>query len=497
MKFTNRILLASLLFLCSIPLSAQQKRKVIIDQDAGGPGGTDMQAILALVNSPLTDVLGITVMTGDQWRDEEVVHTLRLLEIIGRTDIPVFAGAAFPLISSKEAIAHWEKKFGKVVYQGAWNYGKPVHGPTEIPPMAEGAPITRASSEDAAHFLVRIVHKYPHEVTIYEGGPLTNLALAQTIDPEFASLSKELILMGGSIHPVTDDPEFTATPHREFNLWMDPEASHRVLTSPWPRIVATTVDISVKTRMDKTLTAEIAKGTSAAAIYVSKYAEESFLWDELAAVAWLDPSIITRSTKMYMDASIDHGSTYGDTLVWPSNEKPALSGPLVEVQEDLDKPKFYKEFVELMTRSTPGADASASKQVSIGSSDSAAIAKLRAEWVKDLRTKQLDQIANLYTEDAVFMQPDGQRVIGRAAIRELCKNIMAAFTSDITLNSTRNEISGNLAYESGAFSESLTSTSDGKKIQLTGAYVMMFKRQPNGQWLIAEQAWTGTEPKPQ
>ncbi|MGH9591825.1 MAG: nucleoside hydrolase, partial [Bryobacteraceae bacterium] len=216
----------------ALPLSAQQKRKLVIDQDCGGPGGTDMQSVLALINSPETDVLGITVVTGDQWRDEEVAHMLRLLEIIGRADIPVFSGAAFPLVNSKEDVARWETLYGKAPYQGAWNKGNPVHGPWEIPPMPEGAPTTKAAQEDAAHFLVRIVRQYPHEVTIYEGGPLTNLALAQIIDPEFASLAKELILMGGSIHPVTKDPEFMALPHREFNLWMDPEASHRVLRAP-------------------------------------------------------------------------------------------------------------------------------------------------------------------------------------------------------------------------------------------------------------------------
>ena len=339
----NRIAIALLVvaMVFASPLSAQQKRRLIIDQDASGPGGTDLQAVLALVNSPETDVLGITVMTGDQWRDEEVAHTLRLLEIIGRTDIPVIPGAVFPLVNSKEDIAQWEKQFGKVIYQGAWNRGKPAHGPWEIPPMPEGAPSTKAANEDAAHFLVRMVRKYPHEITIYEGGPLTNLALAQIIDPEFASLAKELILMGGSIHPVTDNAEFTLTPHREFNLWMDPEASRRVLRSAWARIVVTTVDISVKTRMDKALTAEIAKGTTPSAKYVAKYAQDSFLWDELAAVAWLDPTIITRTTKLYMDVSIDHGPTYGDTLVWAPGEKPALSGPLVEVQEDLNKEKFY------------------------------------------------------------------------------------------------------------------------------------------------------------
>jgi inosine-uridine nucleoside N-ribohydrolase len=337
---------------------AQEKRegkwKVVIDQDASGPGGTDMQSILAIVNSPKTDVLGITVMTGDQWRDEEVAHTLRLMEIIGRTEIPVVPGAAFPLVNSKEEIAEWEKRFGKVIYQGAWNWGKPVHGPIEIPPMREGAPTTHALNEDAAHFLVRMVRKYPHEVTIYAAGPMTNLALALAIDSEFASLAKELILMGGSIHPVTDDPEFQSNPRREFNLWMDPEASRRVLRAPWARIVVTTVDISVKTRCDKALIAEIAKGTSASAKYVAKYAEESYLWDELAAVAWLEPGIITRSRKMYMDVSIDHGATYGDTLVWEEGKQPAEiighTGPMVEVQEDLDKEKFYRLFVELMRR---------------------------------------------------------------------------------------------------------------------------------------------------
>ena len=67
---------------CALSLNAQTKKKVIIDQDAAGPGGTDMQAILALVNSPETEVLGITVLTGDAWRDEEVQHTLRLMEIM-------------------------------------------------------------------------------------------------------------------------------------------------------------------------------------------------------------------------------------------------------------------------------------------------------------------------------------------------------------------------------------------------------------------------------
>ncbi len=356
MKSLLRVCAAALLlivFACIV--SAQAKRKVIIDQDASGPGGTDMQAILALVNSPDTDVLGITVLTGDAWRDEEVQHTLRLLEIIERTDIPVLPGATFPLLNSKEYIAKWETLHGKVVYQGAWNYarGAKVHGPYEIPPMPEGKPSTKATDEDAAHFLVRMARKYPHDVTIYAAGPMTDLALALALDPQFPELTKELIVMAGSINPQTDDPEFSMSPSREFNFWMDPEASSAVLHAHWPRVVLTTVDISVKTRMEKDLIEQVRKSPTPAAQYVAKYAEPNILWDELAAVAWLDPSIITKWKKLYVDVDVDHGAGYGNTLVWPEGKQPGMGEALVEVQDDLDKAKFYKEYVELLSRPTP------------------------------------------------------------------------------------------------------------------------------------------------
>jgi purine nucleosidase len=347
----------------SMSLNAQSKRKVIIDQDAAGPGGTDMQAILALVNSPDTEVLGITVLTGDAWRDEEVQHTLRLMEIIGRRDIPVVPGAEFPLVNSKEYMAKWQTIHGKLVYQGAWNFaaGGKVHGPSEIPSMTEGAPTIKASNEDAAHFMIRLVRQYPHEIAIYAAGPMTDLALAIALDPDFPALSKELIVMGGSINPQTDDPEFSLTPTREFNFWMDPEATHAVLHAKWPRIALTTVDISVKTHMEKALIEEIRKSPQPAAQYVGKYADAGYLWDELAAVAWLDPSIITKWKKLYVDIDVDHGAGYGNTLVWTPGMQPGMGEVLVEVQDDLDKQKFYKDYVDLISRPTPNAKDPAGK----------------------------------------------------------------------------------------------------------------------------------------
>jgi uncharacterized protein (TIGR02246 family) len=122
------------------------------------------------------------------------------------------------------------------------------------------------------------------------------------------------------------------------------------------------------------------------------------------------------------------------------------------------------------------------------------ISKLRAEWVKDLHTKQLDQIAALYADDAEFLLATGTRVSGRAAIRELCKNVMATMTSDITLRTATSERSENLAYDSGDYSETLTSVADGAVTPYKGTYVMIFRRQANGAWVIAEQVWTDASP---
>jgi inosine-uridine nucleoside N-ribohydrolase len=347
--------IAAVLLLSAPFASAQARRKIIIDQDAAGPAGTDQQSMLLLIQSPQTEVLGITVVTGDQWLHEEVAHTLRMLELIGRTDIPVVPGAEYPLVRRKEEAERWEQQFGNVAWLGAWT-PRFYHPPEQLGEMPEGKPTTPAAEEDAAHFLLRMVHKFPNQVTIYAGGPMTNLALAIAIDPEFAGLAKELVFMGGSFNPRTDDPEFANTPTHEFNLWFDPEAAHIVLRAPWKRIVCTTVDISVKTRLTADLIDRIKAGDAPAARYVGKYARlrgnYNYLWDELAAAAWLDPSLITKKETLFMDVDMDRGAGYGNTLSWTERDKPKIELQPVEVQDDVDLEKFYKIFIDLLTAPT-------------------------------------------------------------------------------------------------------------------------------------------------
>jgi len=335
----------------------QPKRYVVIDQDALGPGGTDMMSILLLLQSPHVEPLGITVVTGDAWRDEEVAHALRLLELIGRTDIPVVPGAAFPLVRTLPSTELWEQQYGKIEYLGAWNRRPNSHGPFEVPALAEGSPSTKPSTEDAAHFLVRMVRQYPHQVTIYAGGPMTNLALALSLDPQFAELSGGLVFMGGSLNPQTDNPEFATLPRHEFNLWFDPEASHIVLRAHWPSIVCTTVDVSIKTQLTQEMLDQISKVRTPVAQYLARYAHagRSYLWDELAAAAWIDPSVITAEKQVFMDVSLERGASYGDVLIWSSRTKPALDVQLVHAQMDVDMPKFARLFVQLMTAPTSNA----------------------------------------------------------------------------------------------------------------------------------------------
>jgi len=357
-SFLFRCIAAIFLF-STFVASAQTSRKIIVDQDAAGPAGTDQQSMLLLIQSPQTEVLGITVVTGDQWLHEEVAHTLRMLELIGRTDIPVVPGAEYPLVRRREDTERWELEYGEVAWLGAWT---PMfyHPADQLGEMPEGKPTTKPADEDAAHFLVRMVHKFPKQVTIYEGGPMTNLALAIALDPEFAGLAKELVFMGGSFNPRTDDPEFANTPTHEFNLWFDPEAAHVVLRAPWKKIVCTSVGISVKTRLTAELIDRIKTADTPVARYVGKYARlrgnYNYLWDELAAAAWLDPSLITKKETLFMDVDLDRGAGYGNTLSWTDRNKPKIDMPPVEVQDDLDLEKFYKLFVNLLTAPTPRKD---------------------------------------------------------------------------------------------------------------------------------------------
>ena len=127
-----------------------------------------------------------------------------------------------------------------------------------------------------------------------------------------------------------------------------------MLREPWPRIDVTPVDISIKARFDETMIAAISKSSNPAAQYIAKFSEERYyMWDELTAAAWLDPSIITKEKQVYMDVDITHGPSYGNTLTWADQFRPQTPLQKVHAQLDLDLPRFEKMFIALMSAPTP------------------------------------------------------------------------------------------------------------------------------------------------
>src|SRR5271154_3537118 len=125
---------------------AQTRRMVIIDQDGSGPGGSNQMAMMVLLQSPQADVLGITMVSGNAWEPEEVQHTLRMLELIHRTDVPAVPGAIFPLVRTEEEAKIERQLYGGYSWYGAWGdlaanpSRQPYHGPYVVPKLAEGEP---------------------------------------------------------------------------------------------------------------------------------------------------------------------------------------------------------------------------------------------------------------------------------------------------------------------------------------------------------------------
>lgn len=362
-RFLHTLVLGVLLALVGAPAGvAAARRKVIIDQDAFGPGGSNLQAILLVLQAPDVEVLGITVTSGDGWRDENVQHTLRFLELIGRPEVPVVPGATFPLVNSAAATRRWEAMYGKLPYKGAWTEEwpkgnvtrEPIHDPFVVPTLREGATSLKPAAESAANFLVRQVRAHPGEVTILALGPLTNLALAVRLDDTFAANVKELVFMGGSFSPRPAHNEFAVeylyTPRLEFNFRWDPEATRATLRSPWKKIVQVPVDPTTKTLFHAELAKRATASGSKAARYVAAWAEPYPMWDELAAAIWLDPSLVTHRETLSVDVDTDPGAGYGNTLSWAAGKGPGLGEPQVEVVFDVDVARLEAMTVEAFNR---------------------------------------------------------------------------------------------------------------------------------------------------
>lgn len=371
-----------------LPPPPGARRKVIYDQDSSGPFGTDILGTLMMLQADNVDLLGITLVTGDAWMKQETAYTLRLLEVMGRAEIPVYPGAEFPMLNTKEEWLLRQQLYGGHrldPWMGAFNRSN--GGPDEIkplPPPYDRFANIQAQPEHAARFIIKTVRENPGQVTIYAGGPLTNLALAIALAPDIVPLVPEVVFMGAGFHIFTNT----------FNLFFDPEAGRKVLRAGWPKFSIVTVDLAEQIHEGD----EIAPGRSMIEEIVGraqspisdlfeKYAVAPLrqdpnmrffrMADEMIAAQVIDPSVFTKSAQMYVDICSTPGPRYGDSMFWPMNWQdlpgagrfpvspedrrvfvdprqfylgPPPSAGLVTVLLEIDRDRFKKLFVDLMTK---------------------------------------------------------------------------------------------------------------------------------------------------
>ncbi|MFT8856504.1 nucleoside hydrolase [Acetobacter orientalis] len=340
----------------------QQDRLVIFDDDGFA------LAQWMVLKAPHVKVLGFATVSGDFWQKEATAYALRGVEIANRPDVPVVAGATYPLLNTEKRTERWESLYGKLVWKGAWMKQwvektnqplPPYHAANSVPDLPWGNPKTKAAPETAVSFMLRMVHQYPGQVSIIECGPMTNLALAQKLDPEFASLAKELVYMGGSLNPQQklNTPaaaqfarEFGNSPRREFNIRFDPEAASIVMHAPWKKIVMVPADPSTETEMSEAFVKDITQSDTPVARIMRKSANNFPLWDEIAAVVWLDPSLIRTSTDVYVDVNTAFDAQYGDILSWSEGYQPRLDEQKEHVVLRVDVPRMKALIKDLIAR---------------------------------------------------------------------------------------------------------------------------------------------------
>jgi pyrimidine-specific ribonucleoside hydrolase len=179
---------------------------ILLDCD---PGHDDAIALLLALASPELELLGVTTVAGNQTLDKTTANALRVLEFVGRGDVPVAAGADRPL--------------ARELFVAAYVHGESgLDGP--VLPQQEGAPV----EQHAVDFLAERILGSPRAVTLVPVGPLTNIALLLARYPEAAENVERVVIMGGAI------AEGNVTPAAEFNIYVDPEAAWRVFRSGLP-----------------------------------------------------------------------------------------------------------------------------------------------------------------------------------------------------------------------------------------------------------------------
>ena len=274
--------------------------RLILDTD---PGLDDALALFLALASPEVQLEAITTVSGNVHVDLTTRNALTLLELAGRTDIPVARGCDRPLLR--------QPVFADYVH------GQNGLGGVELP-----TPNLQPLAQHAVDLIIERVMAAPREITLVPVGPLTNIALALRKEPRIADRVREVVIMGGALRVPGN-----VTPEAEFNIYADPHAAHIVFHAGWPiRLVS--LDVTNKTVLQPEQVRALAANGSPVTRLIQQMVDnflDTFgrprgltafqMHDPLCLSAALQPEMITWE-QAYVDVELAGSLTLGETVAY-------------------------------------------------------------------------------------------------------------------------------------------------------------------------------------
>jgi inosine-uridine nucleoside N-ribohydrolase len=340
--------------------------KVIIDTDFNtifDDGQVGAMAAQLFADGTI-DLLGFTIASGNEWRDQEVAECLRAVERMGiEKQVKVYVGSQYPILHDLNDYLYEEALFGPPIdYVGAYtssppNPPSPPPAPNQLVPPPDGfATHTKPAKTDAVDFIIDTIHQFPHEVTILEIAPPTNLGLAIRKDPTIVPLIKQIVTMAGQIFV----PGNAYLGNAEFNWWFDPEATQIVLRAKVPHFVIP-LDCTNNVPLTQAVFDQIANHqpqTIVTKLFAQTFgptiSPNTFIFDTNALGYFIHPEFATNTRGIWIDIHNTFDANYGQSVPFTSNPFPAI--PLLQestVIFAIDTNAFYAFYVDLLTRPVP------------------------------------------------------------------------------------------------------------------------------------------------